>query len=333
MIQVAKTDGILLNPTTRVASHRGSVGSGGLWLIRGALLAAGIELVLLRLFTRTLIHIPGISRVEIPYRAVAELGRFVYYVSVLVVAMALVTLLGRRLPGARADLSTLALALFVGAALAARLDLIADSVLSWAVIGAVLLLLPAATRRFEPRMLPVLLFGMSFAIAGISYLAPTDRSAGSTLSPLFPICEALVLLACFASPLLLRKKPNRAQVLTGLVASVTTFIVMLANPATAKILLLWNFGLAGYFPTVVYATALGVVAVVAFANHSSDPHLSLGLGLLVVGGFGLHSSYQSGLVILGLATIGRADQVAVSGPLAEADQQAAGGRTPQWHRG
>ncbi len=44
------------------------------------------------------------------------------------------------------------------------------------------------------------------------------------------------------------------------------------------------------------------------ARHN-DPHLALGLALVAIGGLGLQSCYQGGLVILGLATLGSATVV------------------------
>ena len=172
------------------------------------------------------------------------------------------------------------------------------------------MLLPAAMRRYQPRMLPILLFGMSFATAGL-HAATQSGGFGTIMGPapagLLPLTEALAVLACIASPMLVRINLRRAPLLAGVGVAFATLIALLASPATVKILLLWNFGLAGYFPAIVYAVAFGTLAFTALSCRSTDTPLALGLALLVLGGLGLHSSYQSGLVILGLVTLGTTD--------------------------
>ncbi len=281
-------------------------GGGELWLIRAAVVAAGIELVVLRLVTRTAIHIPGISRVESPYRVTAEMGRLAYYVAVVLVVVALGSVLWRGLAAGRFGWNAVAIAWFIGAAGATRLGLTSDSTLAWSVVGSVLMLLPAALRRYQPRMLPILLFGMSFALAGL-HAATQVNGFGSILGPaptgFLPIAEALAVVACIASPMLVRTKVRRAPLLIGAGVALATFMALLASPATVKILLLWNFGLAGYFPAFFYAVAFGALAFTALSSRSTDAPLALGLALLVFGGLGLHSSYQSGLVLLGLVAL------------------------------
>jgi hypothetical protein len=103
--------------------------------------------------------------------------------------------------------------------------------------------------------------------------------------------------------MLVRTEVRRAPLLIGAGVALATFMALLASPATVKILLLWNFGLAGYFPAFFYAVAFGALAFTALSSRSTDAPLALGLALLVFGGLGLHSSYQSGLVLLGLVAL------------------------------
>lgn len=59
------------------------------WLLAVSVL---VELLLLRTATRTLIHIPGIAGFESPVRAIAEVGRFAYYLAVVSLVATLVIL-------------------------------------------------------------------------------------------------------------------------------------------------------------------------------------------------------------------------------------------------
>ena len=80
------------------------------------------------------------------------------------------------------------------------------------------------------------------------------------------------------------------------------------NGPIAKILLLWNVGLAGYLPSVLYGIAAGAVVYTIVVLRATGRRTSaIGLALLFMGGIGLHSTYQTGLVLAGLALLGAAD--------------------------
>ena len=199
---------------------------------------------------------------------------------------------------------------FIGAAGATRLGLMSDSGLAWSVVGGVLLLVPAVMRRYRSRMLPILIFGLSFATFGLHAATQSGGSVvGRAPDGLLPLAEALAVLACLTSPVLVRTSLRRRPALAGFGVGLATFIALVGSPATVKILFLWNFGLAGYFPAIVYAVAFGTLAFTAISCRSTDAPLALGLALLVFGGMSLHSSYQSALVILGLITLGTADPI------------------------
>lgn len=293
--------------TTR--SMPAAAGTTGLWLLRTVAVAAAVELVVLRTMTRTAIHIPGIARVEGPYRVVAETGRFAYSAAVLLVAVALGWMAWKEWERRRLTVSLAAVVWFLAAAAAARLGLISDSVLDLSVIGGVLLLATAAIGKYRARALPVLLFAMSFAAAGLHGAGPAaGLGSGVVLSApdgLLPLAEALAIVACLASPMLVSGRLRRAPLVAAAVVALATLLALLASPATVKILLLWNFGLAGYFPALVYAGAFGTLAFTALTSRMPDPYLAVGLALLVLGGISLHSSYQSGLVVLGLLAVAR----------------------------
>lgn len=282
----------------------------GLWLIRAVVLAAGVELVVLRLVTRTAIHIPGISKVESPYRLAAETGRYAYYVALVLVVIALGSVVRRELQAGRIGWNLVAVGWFIAAAGATRLGLMSDSALSWSVVGSAVLLVPATMRRYQTRMAPILLFGTSFVVAGL-HNATQSQGIGSFIGQapngLLVLAEALAVLACLTSPMLVETKRRTTPLVGGVGMAIATFMALVANQATVKILLLWNFGLAGYFPAIVYSIAFGALTFTVLQSRPTDARLALGLGLLVIGGLGLHSSYQSGLVLLGLVVLGAPD--------------------------
>ena len=288
------------------------------WLIQVVVIAAAFELIVLRVATRTAIHIPGISRIETPYRTTAEIGRLAYYVSVVLIVTMLIVVLWRRVTTGGRWLSGLAIGWFLVVAGSTRLGLTADSTLAWSVVGSVGILLPAAIRRFERRMLPVLLFGVSFVVAGVHSATQAGGLATSVLGPapdgLLPLAEGLALLSCVLSPMLVGARVRRGPVVAGVGVALVTFIALLVSPATIKIILLWNFGLAGHFPTVLYGLAFGALVFTVLSARTTDPHLAFGLALIAIGGLGLHNSYQSGLVILGLATLGNVGPIQVPDP-------------------
>lgn len=86
------------------------------------------------------------------------------------------------------------------------------------------------------------------------------------------------------------------------------FAAFLGNGgATARFLLLWNEGLSGALPSVAYAGASGCLAATLVALVKARNGLAAaGPVLLVTGGIGLHSTYQSGLVITGMALLAMA---------------------------
>ncbi len=74
--------------------------------------------------------------------------------------------------------------------------------------------------------------------------------------------------------------------------------------STSRILLLWNEGLSGTLPGTVYAVAAGTLTIAFVALLQGRHYLAaMAIVLLVAGGLGLHNTYQSGLVIAGLAVL------------------------------
>jgi hypothetical protein len=292
------------------AQARASRGDLVWWLARAAVLAGAAELFLLRLVTRTAVHIPGIATLGGPYLVVAELGRFAYYLAAVLLSLTLVGLawvLARRASPA-ALTGAASLLLFLGAALAARAGLIGDALLApISVLAVEVVMLAGATRPGAARRASVLLFGSAFLVSSAYALFQanaTENVGAASFAWLLPIGEFVVLAWCVEAPLLLRRRPDRASVMWGIAVALATLIALRTGEATTKILLLWNLGLAGYLPDPAYALAFSLLAyALSRGARSGRSSLATAFGLLIVGGLGLHSTYQTGFVLAGLAVL------------------------------
>ncbi len=267
------------------------------------------ELVILRLFTRTAIHIPALEFLAGTYRVAAVLGRFTFHLAAVLLIAALSVLvveLARRVdPQART--AAAATAVFGVTAAAARLELI-DTVTTTVLVGtcvAVLVWTAASGRGISS--VPLILFGAAFlAVAAHSLAQQVAAEGGPAVdgARLLYLGEGLALAAAASAPLIIGVRPSRRAVWFGAAAGVLVAGAMIGNGSTVKILTLWNFGLAGYFPSPLYGIAVaGVVVAVATAHRLGRRFDAWALVLLFVGAVGLHSTYQSGLVVAGLSLL------------------------------
>lgn len=280
------------------------------WTARlpGVLVAAAlVELVVLRTATRTLIHIPGLGRFEAPIRTVAETGRFAYYLAV-VALVASLAVQGVRALGAGSSRRVVAGAgalLFLGIAAAGRLGL-----LSTAAVGTsslLVLVLVAATGRRGLPMVPVGWFVLGSVAAGATVLGQQAGGGltGGEVDALMLVAEVALVLAAVTAPLLLGARPGRTSILVGLGAAVVSLGAFTAGSSTLSILVLWNLGVPGWLPGVVYALAAGSLAATLWSALASGQGLTAaGLVLLAAGGIGTISTYQTGLVLAGLLLLG-----------------------------
>jgi hypothetical protein len=280
-----------------------------LWpLAAGLALAATLELAVLRTFTRTAIHIPALEAMAGPYEYVARAGRYAYFVSatlliLLLPVVAFAAWRTGRLPGRAA---AVAVATFlVAAALALQ-----DSDGAWPgllTVGAVSLLAGAVAAAAGPR---AALVAFAFALAfGASALYVVAQSPGEGLpaalsdTRLLSVAEWAGVAFALATPLLLSKRPGRRSYAAAAAVAVVVFASLLANGgSTTRILLLWNEGLSGTLPAVAYAAAAGALAVTVFGlARERQWRMAAGLCFILCGGIGLHSTYQGGLVVAGMA--------------------------------
>jgi hypothetical protein len=271
--------------------------------------AATVELLILRLFTRTALHIPAIEQLSGPYEMLTVLGRYAYYLSALLLVVTL-PVLGLAL-WQRAALplrvASLAVLTATGAAAAARFAspdpvlvyvLLAGSAMVLAIVGATTALRTA---------LAILPFGAALGLAAVSLIAETLASRGEvSLDPamLLAIAEYPAFVFAVVAPLAFGVRPSRRVVVVGAVAGAVVLAMFLGNPSTSRILLLWNWGFSGVLPSTAYAVGFAALAGTLTGLHRDGRTLAgLGLILLIAGGFGLQNTYQASLVVVGLGVL------------------------------
>lgn len=283
----------------------------------GALaVVAFVELLVLRLGTRTFIHIPGLDAAAGPLSVVSGFGRFAYYLSVALLLAALFVA-GSVLAGSRTTVSRMALAgvaLFVVGGFAGLAGL--PIVSATATLTAVMLCAPAAARVSRARLCVVGAFVVGFMAFGLHALTQIAGQAGlgsMRVTWLLGVGEIATAVFAIATPWLVRStktvssgrlrshSPDMWAVSAGVILAVLVAALRLSGTATGQILSLWNFGLAGFLPGVLYITAAGALAYSGVALFRAGRRgEAAALALLVAGGAGMHSTYQSGLVVAGL---------------------------------
>lgn len=281
----------------------------------GLAVASAIELLILRTFTRTAIHIPGITALREPYEVLSFGGRYAYFVAVTLLMFAVPaaawTLWSRGGPVRRG--MAVAMGIFATMSGLAAMEIAGRLALDTATAGtvAVLAVGTASLARRWIAVVPIGLFAGAFVLSGAHTLGQSAAQEGVlTLRTDAALTAAEVVGVAFALsvPLLARGVVDRVSVASGAVVAAVVFAAFLGNGgATARFLLLWNEGLSGVLPSAVYAGAAGCLAatLAAFAR-ARNGLATAGLVLLVTGGIGLHSTYQSGLVIAGMALLAMA---------------------------
>jgi len=296
--------------TTAVAEDRGARGSSAIgdgWLTGLAAitaLAAALELILLRVATRTLIHIPGVERAEGPFTLIAEIGRLAFSVSEVLLIMLLG---GMGLWGARAGwtVEATAVAVFGLTAVAARMELI-DPLAVVAASTVAVVVLGVSTVRNHPAFagrraawVPLLLIGVAIILFGVRAVSVGVTAAGVDAAGPWQLglAEGVALAGLVLLPLA-TGRPDRIAAVGGLVVGVSMWLGLSVADSTVKILFLWNLGLAGSLPALAYATAGGAATMATLtAARSGRADLVIAIVLLVAGGFAIQSTYQSGLLV------------------------------------
>lgn len=276
-----------------------------LW--RAGLIAAVAELGLLRLFTRTAIHIPALEALERPYEIVSVVARYAFFASVVLLGLNLAVIVLTHRP-AGDDLGRVGAATafaFLAVAAIARAELVDALVVAAAVVTLVAVagaLGTLAIRGAGGVALAVYTFG--FAAAALHTILQDGGRYGWRIEGsgvLVHLGEAATLLAVLVAAVAWGRRCTRREVVVAGAAGLLVLGALVGNGSTVKILMLWNFGLPGSLPSVVYgAAAAGLTLALLGARRSGGFATLTGLALVVVGGVGLHSTYQSGLVIAGM---------------------------------
>jgi hypothetical protein len=297
-------------------------------------IAVVVELVLLRTGTRTLVHIPGLGRYELSIGILTEAGRFAFYLAALLAAVVLVYLT-RSLWLARTPrdktIATLISVFLLGAALG-RMGWVGSSTVGW--LSLCVLVGLAAVMCRGVRSIPVVLFVAASVSAAFSVLAqgPGGGVSGQTVDTSILAAEALLILSGLTSPLLITGNVPKG----AWVACVAVFAIIAAGfsigGSTLAILTLWNLGVPGWFPPLAYGIACGGLTMTLWTTIANRETLtSVGLILMVGGGVGMISTYQTALAIAAVTILGLAhprayltDQsgIAQSEPSSERDQPA-----------
>ncbi|MDX1619759.1 MAG: hypothetical protein R3320_02130 [Nitriliruptorales bacterium] len=268
--------------------------------------AAAVELLLLRTVTRTFIHIPGLERYETPLGLVAQVGRVAYYLAVVLTVLVLIALTAHVIQRTL-DRSVIGpVGGFLAAAVALRVGIMGDltaAVVTLVAVGAMSVLTWRTLSRRERR--PLSLFIVAFLLAGAHGAAQFASTAGAGVPRtawLLLIAEIAALLGALLTPRLVPSDRRAAGI--GAVAALLVFGGLLSGGASLRILMLWNVGLAGWFPDLVYAAAAGTLTYTAVATYRAGRlRWTAAVVLLTCGGIGLHSTYQSGLVMAALLVL------------------------------
>lgn len=147
-----------------------------LWLASVLVAASTVELVILRIGTRTAIHVPGIEQVRGPYRVIAAGGRLAFFVAVVASGVLLVRLT-RDLRGLGRARSAASLSSFIGVAVIGALRLVGNDLLAPAVTAIVASLAIVVLARQRREIAAVVgLFAAAFVASAVPVLSASQES-------------------------------------------------------------------------------------------------------------------------------------------------------------
>ncbi|MFP3883057.1 MAG: hypothetical protein ACLFWH_12165 [Actinomycetota bacterium] len=276
-------------------------------ILTGSLgVVALIELILLRSGTRTLVHIPGLGRYEVSIGVLNEVGRFAYYLSVVLLVVTLgclaVWLWREDTSLSRAAGSLVALSILVAAA--GRMGMLAPSAVGWYSVVAIAGMAAIGWRGVKS--IPLALFAGSWGVAAWSVLGQgvgggiSVRSVDTSVI----VAEALLILAGVTAPLLVSRRVTTSAVVAGFAAFLVVAVGFSVGGSTLGILTLWNLGVPGWFSPLAFGLALGGLVTAAWsALAAGEKAIAACIGLLVAGGVGTISTYQSGLALAALTVL------------------------------
>lgn len=273
-------------------------------------IASIVELAILRTFTRTAIHIPAIAELRGPFSALSQGGEYAYFVSLTLLFPAILVvgkgLLGSESPGRL--VAVYGLVLFVVAFFVAAREP-SSEIANVATIASIVALATAfAMSGWHHRsMLPVFSFAFASVAGGAYTLMPSLELRGLASGQqawMLNGMEWAGLAFAVTTPLIVGHRPTGVARWLAVAAFIAVLAAFLGGGSSSRFLLLWNVGLAGTLPGIAYAlAAAGLVAAISGLLMRGRWLTAAGVALLVTGGIGLHSTYQSALVVVGLATL------------------------------
>lgn len=292
-----------------VMDSRADTGSAFVTAAGWLAVAALVELLVLRSFTRTAIHIPALEAMAGPYRMITTAGRFDYYVAVVLVVACLplaAVALGSRC-GRPGVVAASGVGIFAMTAFMARLGLVGE-MLSPVLLTLALGVMVIGLWQVDLRLgMAMAIYAAAFALAAADTAAQAAAQSGLPqvdARPLLWFAEVGAVAAAAAVFWALRPVPAAFPLRAGTAAGVVLLLLLIGSASTTKILLLWNQGMTGALPAVIYAAAAGLlVATLVGLLRRRSFAMAAGLLLVVISGIGLHDTYQSGLGVVGLATL------------------------------
>ncbi len=278
-------------------------------MIRVTALVVVAEAILLRGATRVFIHIPGLDVTTGVLGQVTELARLAFRMAVPLTFVLLMMLIGSLWVSHCHRVSAVAVGAFLTAAAVGRIEVLrsgADLVM----LGLVATVAFVSIVGLEPQAtIPIAAWSVAFLMAGFVQLLDQRAADGvgvMSLPWLGGLAEAVAVVALITAPLLLRDRLGRLDWVVGTaIATLLTIAFLNVEGLTAaKILLLWNLGWSGGYPAIVYALAIGsLVMTVAALVRRRRIRSAASLMFMAAAGFGMFSSYQTALLVVGLILI------------------------------
>jgi hypothetical protein len=114
------------------------------------------------------------------------------------------------------------------------------------------------------------------------------------------VAEMFILISSVAALFLLRRKPSRVAVVTGITASAFLYAWLAAIPWLPGTMAIWNFGLSMFLPGPVYVIILGLFTMAIIQLFRDDPRIATAYLLIVLGGLKWDVPYFNLLGIAGL---------------------------------
>lgn len=284
-------------------------------LTRVAAVVVLAEMLLLRGATRVFIHIPGLDVTTGLIGRVTEVARLTFRMAVPLTFALLVTLIATSWSRSSRRAMAVLVSAFAATAAIGLVEALApeaDVVMLVLVTAVAALALADLDSRSK---IVIAAWSAAFVLAGVSQLLD-QWAANGTMSASAPrfagLGQAIALGAFLAAPVMLGRRLRRSDwlVYLGVVALITPAFLGAERQAATKILLLWNLGWSSAYPMILYILAIGslVMTMVALVreDRSTDAAALVFLG---AAGFGLFSSYQTALFVVGLVLISASTRV------------------------